>query len=185
MVALALCLAGTSALAVALLWRVTTWETHAADRLTNFEGLPIGSPIKPLSSHVGDEDAELNFEDRRTFLVFASSGCEPCTELLRVATTHPATRPMRKVVVSDDERLQLAQELGCMWESYRFHDEEKARADWRAPVSPYFYVIDEFSRIMAKGVANRSEHLDRLLDLPPSSLQISTLSPIETRSVNA
>lgn len=181
-IALSLTLAGTAALALALLWRVTTWQTHAADQLTNFEGLSIGSLTKPLSAHTGREDAEVMFGDKVTFLVFATSNCKPCGELLRVVVTHPATRHMRKVVVSDDDRLQIPQELGCLWESYRFHDEERSRADWRAPVSPYFYVIDEFSRILAKGVANRSEHLDRLLDLPPTSLKVETLAPIEMRS---
>lgn len=181
-IALSIFLLGTAALSLALLWRVTTWTTHAADRLTNFEGLPIGSPAKPLAAHDGRDDAELMFEGKRTFLMFASSGCKPCAELLRAASNHPATRDLRKVVVSDDENHEAFELPGCRWESYRFHDEELARSAWKAPVSPYFYVIDEFSRVMAKGVANRPEHLDRLLDLPPSSLRVSTLEPITTGS---
>jgi hypothetical protein len=90
---------------------------------------------------------------------------------------------MRKVIVSDDDSVPLPPGLGCSWESYRFHNEKKSRTDWRAPVSPYFYVVDESVRIAAKGVANRPEHLDRLLQLPPTTLNSSTLSPLAGRNV--
>jgi hypothetical protein len=176
--ALAIVMAGTAVLSLALLWRVTTWTTHSADLLTNFEGLRIGETAKPLSSHVRDQDFEVTFGGKVTFLVFATSDCRPCAELLRAASMHPATRAMRLVVVSEDEEVHLTPDLGCYWESYRFDNEEKSRRDWKVPVSPYFYVLDEFSRIAAKGVANRPAHLDRLLELPPSSLQIGTLESL-------
>jgi hypothetical protein len=151
--------------------------------LTNFEGLRIGASTKPLSAHVGEQEIELTFGGQVSLLVFATSDCQPCSELLRAASSHPATRAMRRVVVSDDEEAPLGSELPCAWESYRFDSERLARDAWKVPVNPYFYVIDEFSRIAAKGVANRPGHLDRLLELPPSSLQVSTLQSPLARQV--
>jgi hypothetical protein len=180
-VALALfcCLIG--ALALALLWRVVTWETHPAELLTMDEGLPIGTFAKPLTAHLGEKEIEVTFGDVPAFLVFGSSDCRPCTELLRAASRHPATRHLRLIAISDSEALDLDTDYATAWESYRFEGEQTARAVWRAHVSPYFYLLDEFGRIAAKGLANRPDHLDRLLELPPTPVRISTLSRLATR----
>ncbi len=177
-VALALAFFAEGALALALLWRVGSWQMHAAELLTVDEGLRLGSPAKELAGYVGDQEIHIGFGQKPAFLVFASTGCKPCTELLEVATTHPATRATRLVVFSDDEELEIPPHLASHWESYRFHDEKSARVMWRAPVSPYFHLVDQFGRVAAKGVANRPDHLDRLLALPPASVQISTLEVV-------
>lgn len=181
-VALALFSVGIAALTWGLLWRVVTWRTPAAEQLVNDEGLQIGSFAKPLTGHRGDDDIEVTFDGQQAFLVFGTSDCEPCKDLLRVASSHPATHQMRLVVMSDDETLDLPPEVAARWESYRFHAEQFAREAWKVPVSPYFHLMDEFGRVAAKGLANRPEHLDRLLELPPTPVRISTLSRLLVRS---
>ncbi len=165
-------------LAIALLGRVGSWHVHPAELLTRDEGLRLGSSAKEVAGYSGEQEIHVSFGQKPTFLVFGSSGCEPCDGLLKVATTHPATRSARLVVFSDDENLSVPSHLVAHWESYRFHDEKAARADWRAPVSPYFHLIDAFGRVAAKGVANRPAHLDRLLSLPPAGVRISTLEVV-------
>ena len=85
---------------------------------------------------------------------------------------------MRLVYVSDDdETLGIEPDIAGRWEAYRFHDMWRARDQWRAPVAPYFHVIDPDGRVVAKGVANPPAHLDPLLSLVPGgtspSVQIS------------
>lgn len=75
---------------------------------------------------------------------------------------------MRRVYVGDTELVDLEPEYVQDWELYWFHDEQKARRLWRAPVSPYFYAIGADGRILAKGVASQPDHLDRLLTLAPA-----------------
>lgn len=174
-VALAVAFLAEAALAFALLWRVGSWHMHAAELLTVDEGLRIGSPAKELAGYLGDEEIHVGFGQMPAFVVFGTTDCKPCGELLEVATTHPATRATRLVVFSDDEKLTIPPHLASHWESYRFHNERSARVTWRAPVSPYFHLIDQFGRVAAKGVANRPDHLDRLLSFPPATVEISTL----------
>jgi hypothetical protein len=166
-------------LAVALLWRVGLWSIHPAETLTVDQGLRIGTQAPEIACHIGANDMHLSFRDRVSFVVFGAEECEPCRELIRAAAVHPATRSMRLVYVGDSESLDdIEPELARRWESYRFHDEPTARRQWRAPVSPYFHVIDETGRIAAKGVANASKHLDRMLALAPAGLPSWTLSTL-------
>jgi hypothetical protein len=69
----------------------------------------------------------------------------------------------------------VSPDLEGPWEIYTFHDEQKARDTWRAPVSPYFHSIDAYGRIAAKGIANRPEHLDRLMALKPPAFRPTRL----------
>jgi hypothetical protein len=169
------------ALALALLWRVVNWEKPKAALLNEDEGLPIGSFAKTIAAHAEDYELDVTFKDAPAFLVFGTSDCKPCGELLHAASRHPATRNLRKVYVSDTGELDLDTDHAMAWESYRYDDEYFARAAWRTPVSPYFYLLDEFGRIAAKGLANRPEHLDRLLKIPPSPVRITTLARMATR----
>lgn len=178
-VALAVAFFAEATLALALLWRVGSWQVHPAELLTRDEGLRVGSYAKELAGYIGDQEIHISFRQEPAFLVFGSAGCEPCEELLEVAAVHPATRSSRLIVFSDDENLTIPPHLAARWESYRFHDERTARIDWRAPVSPYFHLIDAFGRVAAKGVANKPAHLDRLLSLPPASVRISTLEVVD------
>jgi hypothetical protein len=77
---------------------------------------------------------------------------------------------MRRIYVTDDDA-GVDEEVTRHWEVYRFVDEEAARAQWRAPVSPYFHVIDADGRVLAKGLGNLPEHLDRLLTIKPASFR--------------
>lgn len=169
------------ALALALLWRVVTWEKPKVAILNEDEGLPIGSFAKTIAAHAADHELDVTFGDAPAFLVFGTSDCKPCAELLHVASRHPATRNLRKVYVSDTGELDLDTDYAGAWESYRFDSEQLARSTWRTPVSPYFYVLDEYGRIAAKGLANRPQHLDRLLEIPPSPVRITTLARTATR----
>jgi hypothetical protein len=169
-------------LALGLLWRIGSWQIHPAETLTFDEGLPIGSPAEQLAAYTGDHEIHLSFDGGPVFLVFGNGPCEPCKQLLRSAAVHPATRHMRLVSLSDDDELDVPLETLRHWESYRFHDETQARKHWRAPVSPYFHVIDEFGRIAAKGIANRPEHLDRLLQLAPTPVRVQTLQQFNQTS---
>lgn len=168
-------------LALALLWRIIAWEKPSATMLNEDEGLPIGAFAKAVAAHVGDQELDVTFGDAPAFLVFGASDCKPCDELLFAASKHPATRTLRKVYISDTGALDLDTQYAVAWESYRFDSEQTARAAWRAPVSPYFHLLDEFGRVAAKGLANRPEHLDRLLEIPPTPVRISTLARTATR----
>ena len=177
-VALAVLLVLTAFLAGALLWRVAQWQVHPAETLTFDEGLAIGSAAPELASYAGEQELHLSFGGVPTFLVFGNAECEPCHQLLEAATTHPATRHMRLVSVFDTDEADLAPDFASRWELYRYHDEQAQRRNWRAPVSPYFHVIDAAGRVVAKGVANRSGHLDRLLEFAPPAVRVHTLGDV-------
>lgn len=173
--ALSAMLALTTVLALALLWRVTQWQVHPAEVLTFQEGLAVGSVAKEVAAYAPEgHEVHLSFGGVPTFLVFGNEHCEPCNQLLGVASTHPATRHMRLVSLSDGEG-GLGSGLESRWEQYRYHDEEAQRRNWRAPVSPYFHVIDGEGRVVAKGVANHPGHLDRLLEFAPPAVRVHTL----------
>jgi hypothetical protein len=157
-----------SLFALALLYRVGTWTVRPIVSLTFDEGLRIGSPAPQVAATDSKgHEIHLSFGGSDTFLVFGNSICEPCSGLLQAAPAHPATRLMRLCYISDTASPELAPEIASRWEAYRFHDEDSARKTWRAPVSPYFHVIDANGRIAEKGVANAPDHLDRLLELGP------------------
>jgi hypothetical protein len=156
-------------LALALLWRFGSWKTSNVELLTHTEGLRIGAEAPDIAGYVGEQEMHVSLEGRETFVVFGTEGCEPCVQLLAAAAVHPATRSVRKIYFSDGALDDP--ELVNSWEIYRFHDENAARRAWRAPVSPYFHLVDAGRRVVAKGVANRPEHLDRLLAIPPPAMR--------------
>ena len=164
-------------LAGSLLWRVNLWKMPAVEQLHTIEGLPIGRKAPDIAATNSEEEYHLAFEWTWTFLVFGSEHCAPCKDLLNVALDHPATRGMRFVYlasvgeVSDvADEASLSCRTGQAWEFYNFHDEEHVRAQWRAPVSPYYHVIDPEGRVVAKGVASKPAHLDRLLGIAMTAL---------------
>jgi hypothetical protein len=150
-------------LGISLFWHVSQWRAPRAGILIEDYGLPIGSKALEIAALTGQRDVHLSFLGRFTFLVFGAADCSPCKDLLRVASTHPATRTMRLVFVADTDQLPIHPDATRSWEIYRFHDEDLARKVWAAPVSPYFHVIDPEGRIAAKGIADKHPHLDRLL----------------------
>jgi hypothetical protein len=159
---------------VALIWRVGSWHISPAASLTFDEGLRIGVPAPEIACRTADaQDRHLSFGGRVALVVFGKAGCDPCQQLLRVAPGHPATSSMRRVYVTDRDAGGLDPDLLAAWEVYEFHHESSAREHWRAPVSPYFHVVDVDGRILEKGVANQAAHLDRLLSLPPVALRPS------------
>lgn len=166
---------GVGVLGLGLLWRVAAWRIRPIESLTFDEGLRIGSAAQEIAAYSGDQERHLSFGGAFTLLVFGTKECQPCKDLLSAATWHPATRRMRLVYVGDSDEIDVPSEVGQLWEAYRLHNETKARNQWRAPVSPYFYVIDPNRRIAAKGVANKPAHLDRLLALLPAGLPATTL----------
>lgn len=153
---------------LALYWRVGSWWISPAASLTFDEGLRIGSKAPNLVGSTDNYDIDISWVGGRlSFVAFGKAGCQPCGELLAAAPDHPATRHMRLIYMTDEPGQEV--DLSGAWEIYRFHDEGRQRALWRAPVSPYFHVIDPQGRIAEKGVANLGEHLDRLLTvLPPA-----------------
>lgn len=161
-------------LALALLWRIGAWLVPQSVSLNFDRGLPIGSSAPPVAAQTSDYDVDLGFGGaQRTFLVFGVTGCKPCDELLSIGRKHPATRSMRLVYLTDAFQEEA---YPREWEVYRYVDETLARGIWDVQVSPYFYVIDEAGRILDKGLANRPEHLDRLMGLLPSELQTTWLT---------
>jgi len=84
-VALFLGAAALWCLALALLWRLGSWQLSNAATLTLDEGLQAGAVAPELVARINGEDRHLGFVGRETFLVFGTQGCEPCIELLRVA----------------------------------------------------------------------------------------------------
>jgi hypothetical protein len=179
-VAMAVAIVAIAWLAVALLWRIGSWFVHPAETLISDYGLQIGSRAPEIACHWRTSDRHLSFVGRMAFVVFGRTDCEPCRSLVRLASVHPATRSMRLVYVGDSEDMDLEPELYDRWESYRFHDERRARIQWRAPVSPYFHVIDHAGRIAAKGVASEASHLDRLMTLTPVGFPSRTLAVLTT-----
>lgn len=131
--------------------------------LTHGEGLRIGAEAPDIAVYAGAQEMHISFEGREAFVAFGTKGCEPCGQLVAAAAAHPATRNLRRIYISDADGVEGDADVVGSWELYRFHDEAAARKVWRAPVSPYFHLIDSDRRIVAKGVANRVEHLDRLL----------------------
>lgn len=161
------------ALALGLVWRIGAWHVSPAASLTLDEGLALGSEAPEIAAHADGHDYHLSFQGRPTFLVFGAAYCAPCVELIETASRHPATRSMRRVYVGDGDELPLDPDVLAGWEIYELHDVLSTRQLWRAPVSPYFYVIASTGRVLAKGIANLPGHLDRLLALPP----LQTSSP--------
>ena len=173
--AVAYCLIGW--LAISLYWRLSRWNVGKAQRLAEDDGLTIGSRAREIACTSRGQDRHLSFRDVYTLVVFGGHECPPCQELISVAARHPATRGMRLVYISDTDSTALPPSISARWEHYQFHDEPSTRFQWRAPVSPYFHVIDPAGSVIAKGVANKMGHLDRLLDIAPRQLstQISTV----------
>lgn len=187
LVALLFVISLAAILALALLWRVGSWNLHPADVLTHDEGLRVGTLAPQVAAHRGKDEYHLDFVSRTTLVVFGLKGCRPCQQLLEAAPRHPATRHARLVYISNDDPADLDADHGSHWEIYRFHDQAKAREMWRAPVSPYFHLVNSQGVIVAKGVANAPEHLDRLLHIGPldnsvNQVHVSSLPHILERS---
>jgi len=161
------------AVVLGLLWRVGAWYVSPAASLTLDEGLSPGAHAPDIAAYAGEQEMHLYFTGRRTFVVFGTRGCEPCKQLLVAASSHPAIASMRKVYVGDYEETDLSPHVLHKWERYRFHDEIRTRQTWRAPVSPYFHVVDSDGKIIAKGIANTRRHLDRLLQIQPRGLTVA------------
>jgi len=163
--------------ALALLWRVGSWHIPHAATLTHDEGLRIGSRAPEIACWGSDgTDRHLSFGGRPTMVVFGKRDCVHCQPLLEAAQSHPATSYMRLVYLTDDATADLAVEVEARWEVYVFENETAARKQWRAPVSPYFHVVDPTGRIIQKGVASQSPHLDRLLSLRPGAVALKVSS---------
>ena len=157
---------------LALLWQVGSWHIPRLAQLMFDEGLQVGSAAPEIAAHtLNGQDAHLTFGGTLSLVVFGASGCRPCEELLAAAGSHPATRHMRRVYLTNDVSTDVARDAIERWEVYAFHNEDRARQQWRAPVSPYFHLIDERGLILGKGVANKPEHLDRLFAVQPRSLR--------------
>jgi hypothetical protein len=169
---------------LALLWRVGSWQIHRAASLTLDEGLRIGSQAPHLVGSTSTYQIDIGWDGGRlAFVAFGNHGCRPCDELLAVAPNHPATRHMRLIYMTD--KLVEADAPGS-WEIYQYDDEAYARELWRAPVSPYFYVVDPYGRVAEKGIANAADHLDRLLALLPPAVSPSiAFAPSEIKERGA
>lgn len=154
-------------MAFALLWRVGSWSIPPSQSLVEDEGLRVGAQAPQLAATAQDDEYHLEFLGQWTFFALGSAGCSPCAGLLDLAPRHAATRWMRLVYVSDVAPVDIDSPSSELWETYKFHNEDLARQAWRAPVSPYFHVIDPSGRIAAKGLASHSDHLDRLMSLSP------------------
>lgn len=169
-----------------LLWRVGSWQLSQTYLLNVTEGLRIGAEAPEIAGYADGQDMHLSFEGGETFVVFGTNGCEPCAQLLEAAARHPATRHLRRVYVSDSDHVAGDPELLRSWETYRFHDEQLTRKAWRAPVSPYFHLVDADGRVVMKGVANHPQHLDRLLTLRPPGVrslrELALSEPLATGS---
>lgn len=157
-------------LQIALLWRMGSWFAPRVQLLVYDEGLPIGAKAPELAVQLPfGGAAHLNFkEGGPTFIVFGTTGCDPCRRLLDAATKHPFTKGLRLIYVVD-QNTGLDPHLSKRWEVFGFGDENKARRMWNAPVSPYFHLLDSSGRVVHKGVANSPEHLDWLLNIRPES----------------
>lgn len=153
--------------ATAAIWRVAAWNAGPAAMLIHDEGLPLGSLAPGVAGHRGDGDVDLAFLGGYTFVVFGGENCEPCADLVEIAPVHPATRWMRLVYLSATDHAPGRSGLANRWETYRLDNEVAAREQWRAPVIPYYHVVDERGRVRAKGVANKDAHLDRLFSILP------------------
>lgn len=155
LVALELVTGALVVMGLALLWRVGSWNLHPADVLTHDEGLRIGSVAHQIACHREEHEYHLDFIGRTSLVVFGLKGCRPCRQLLEAAPRHPATMHARRVYLSTDNPADLDEDFGFpQWEIYSYHDETKTRDTWRAPVSPYFHLIDSNGVVLAKGVAN-------------------------------
>jgi len=172
---------GIWALALALLWRLGSWHVGPAEALIEDEGLSVGDTAPEIAAHLGDRARHLTFGGETTFVAFGLHGCEPCRDLVNAAASHPATSYMRLVYLSDVDKIDVESQIRSRWEIYRFDNASYVRRQWRAPVSPYFHVVDEAGCIVAKGVANRPEHLDRLLGLGPPGLTTSVPTDSDRR----
>jgi hypothetical protein len=169
-IVLAMAILVVASFAAAGLWRLGAWHIGRVERLTVEEGLGLGAEAPELAAHTANADRHLFFKGQPTFLVFGAAGCRPCDELLEAAAKHPATSRMRLVYLNDTGETGGDFHFLRKWEIYRFDDTRATRAQWSAPVSPYFHVISSAGRIVDKGIANRPEHLDRLLALEPATL---------------
>lgn len=177
-VTLSLLLVLTSLLACAMLARVGSWQISRAASLNLDEGLPVGAEAPQVAATSSSVSYHLEFLEGFTLLVFGSTRCAPCLELVRAASFHPATRNVRLVFIGDSDPSDFPPEYLGKWEIYKFHDEGAARKMWKAPVSPYFHFIDPLGRVVAKGTGNRSAHLDRLLTIAPPNIAPVTLNLI-------
>jgi hypothetical protein len=169
-IVLSIAVGAVALLAAGALWRLGQWHLGTVEVLNLEEGLPIGSEAPELAVHQGAADRHLFWLGEPAFVVFGLAGCKPCEQLVEAASRHPATSPFRLVYVNNTGELETEAASVRRWEVYRFHDARAARLQWRAPVSPYFHVIDARGHVVAKGVGNHADHLDRLLALSPSVL---------------
>lgn len=157
-----------------LLWRVGSWYVSSAASLIEDEGLRIGSTAPQVAARRGDDEFHLSFGGRPTFVVFGAMFCSPCHDLLEVARHHPATQRLRRVFLSDDQ-LDRGDPIFDSWEVYEMDDPRACRTLWRAPVSPYFYLVGADNSILAKGLASKADHLDRLISIGPHTLPANTI----------
>lgn len=156
-------------LALSLVWRIGGWDLPTADLLNSDYGLGLGSKAPEIALRRGTQEWHL-VVDVPTIIVFGTAGCSPCDDLLVAGARHPALRPLRRVYVSD-ALVEHPEIVNRNWELFVFDDEWAVRRMWNAPVSPYFHLVGAEGRILAKGVASRAAHLDKLLDLTPAVLQ--------------
>ena len=147
-------------------WRASSWNLRPAEVLNSVEGLPISAKAPAFTGYGADGgEVDFAFLGGYTLLVFGMADCAPCRELVDTAAFHPATRTMRRIYASREGGLPSARGVDALWEAYKFHDEASQRELWRAPVSPYFHVIDQKGRVRAKGIGSTAAHLDRLFSI--------------------
>ncbi len=151
--------------------------THRVPTLDDREGLPIGEQA-PLFSAL-DQDGKIikleDFQGQRRILAFISPGCSACPGTIEVLNRVVQNDHHLAVIVvgsSDSElnRVFAAEHNAQM--PILTPDLDLARKTYRIQRVPFLYVLDETGAIRAKGVVNRSGHLQDLLTMADTQVPL-------------
>ncbi len=134
------------------------------------EGLARGSLAPPFDALVADTGDRFTFTataDRVRVLVLLSIGCLACRQLAphinEVAKTHPEVEIVPLVTGDLDSARQFIRAAGVKGRVL-VDVSATVPALYGTSMSPFTYVIDEKSRVLARGVANDWRGLESLIN---------------------
>lgn len=135
------------------------------------DGLAVGkrAPAFTATGLAGEQVSLADFRGQRLLMVFGSSNCTPCKNLIPHLNVFAAER--------DADLRVLFLSRGDVEDARRFagehdirvpvaaHPDDSLPDTYQARVTPFAFLIDGEGTILAKGLANTREHLDMLLHM--------------------
>lgn len=136
------------------------------------DGLPIGDAAIPaIVVDAADQPVTWSPKPgRSTLLLFASTGCEPCLEVLPYVralaeAAHERQLAFDVVTISPgpvDEARDMTAQFGGPLTAYA-ENAGGAYSAWKVRGTPFAFVVDEYGKVAAKGLANTPVRLGEIV----------------------